>query len=601
MNRTRVSAGFLLAFALSACGGGQARLDTFSSHRAEDDGASLAAIAPRLASIPIPPNASVAVGVVDDGLVGIPLEGGEAWRYSHSLDTRPAVAGSVVVGMGGGELFALDALSGELLWARRAGGSLRGAGDDGRTTVVSLASKGENATTILAISHDGRVLRQLEAGAIGGVPALMGTYAFFPWQDRQVTLYELTSGREIARLALPTTASRAFTVGQALFFGEDGVVRFEPARIGESSPGSFIAPPSRALPGSPKWFSNGTSPMPVIADMRDKIRLYARPTATGLLAIEGGTFIATYFKLVMGLDAESGATTWVYAMPHEILGGASYVGGSALCDSEGTISFVDQETGGITGSVSLGHELKACVVQADGFTQPRATTQAFLPRQLGTAISEEAPELVAMQRELLRELTGIEDDIVTQTLIEIASSEATSHGLLSDVHAALAARRNGATYMLEALERREDDGYLQGELSSLPLGALAEALAAMDEKRAAPLLARHLLDPAMESSDIERAARALVSLAGPDELTQLRAFFALHRATADDEALVRAVAHIARAIVDIAEPEGRALIERGIADPTTLPEIKEQLARLLEGRELPQQKAAARKQGSAGG
>jgi outer membrane protein assembly factor BamB len=130
--------------------------------------------------------------------------------------------------------------------------------------------------------------------------------------------------------------------------------------------------------------------------------------------------------------------------------------------------------------------------------------------------------------------------------------------------------------MLAALEHRYD--FLSGELLPPPVGPLADALAAMGEKRAAPALARHLNDPSTDSSDLVRAARALMTLATPSELPGLRTFFALYRATADEPALIQAVGLVARAIVRVGGPEGRALIERAAKDPLTQPDVVKELA-----------------------
>ena len=54
----------------------------------------------------------------------------------------------------------------------------------------------------------------------------------------------------------------------------------------------------------------------------------------------------------------------------------------------------------------------------------------------------------------------------------------------------------------------------------------------MGEKRAAPLLAKHLNDPANSTDDVKRAALALEKLATPSELEELETFLALYRATA---------------------------------------------------------------------
>lgn len=580
---SRFSTAATLLLALSACGGGQTRLDIFSTHRADNEEAMLATLGETIAQLPIAQGSRVAVGVVDGGLVGTNLQNGESWAFEHALDSRPVLVGTVVVGMGGGELFALDAPSGNLLWTRRAVGALRGAGDDGRTTVVSLATKGDNATTILIVSHDGRVVRQLEVDPIVGVPAIAGNFAFFPWGERHVTVYDLTLGDEVARLGLPERASQAFTVGKALFFGESHVYRYDADLVRNPEHAPFVTSPPRELPGAPLWQSNGTRVLPLAADSRDKARLYAHPKAKGPLGVEGETFVGTYFKLVLGLDSKTGATRWVRTMPNELLGGAAYVGGTALCDAEGTIRFVDQRSGEIAGMLSLGRKVKACIVQADGLERPSAPSQTSLAEQFTQALQASSPELIAMQKELLRELRDLRIESVTKTLIDILSSKQTPQSLLPDAREALAARRNGTAYMLEALARHYD--YLRDELLPPPVGPLAEALAAMGELHAAPLLTEHLLDPSTSSSDIEKVAHALFFLATERELPQLKSFFALYRATADDESLVRAVAVIARTIVDIAGSEGRDLIERSAADPTTVPELEALLATLLGGEE----------------
>jgi outer membrane protein assembly factor BamB len=142
----------------------------------------------------------------------------------------------------------------------------------------------------------------------------------------------------------------------------------------------------------------------------------------------------------------------------------------------------------------------------------------------------------------------------------------------------LAQRRSGAEFMLAALERRYD--FLSGELLPPPVGPLADALWAMKEKRAAPLLARHLNDPSTDSVDVARAARALTTLATAAELPGLRTFFALYRATADEPALVQAVGYVATAIVRVGGSDGRALVERAARDPLTQPEVVKELSNI---------------------
>ena len=575
MRRFVSTIAFGCALALAGCCGGQTRVDIFTGPRLDDDAETLRALGRKLAGI-APRGANVAIGVVEDRIVGLELSGGKTWSFEHPLDSRPVVAGTVVVGMGEGELFALDAKTGEPLWTRPALGALRGAGDDGHNTVVSLSSRGENATTILVVSHDGRVVRQLEAQPVVGTPAIVGPYAFFPWQPKQLTVYDISSGDEVARLELPSPATLAFTLGGSVFVGESSLHRFDDLAEKRFD---AVTRPERTLPGAPVWHRSGANPLPLRADARDKMRLFARPSASGPLTIEGRTFVGTYLQLAFGLDAESGETQWIRTLPAEVLGGAAYKGGAVLCGASGTLTFLDAVTGNVAGVATLGHKVESCVVQVDDFSLPRTPRESSLAEDLTAALTLPNLELLPMQRELLRELKDRRDEDITKSLIDVASSPKTPRALVADVRQALAARRTGTRHMLEALSRHYD--FLQGE-DPPPLGPLAEALAAMGEVQAAPLLADHLLDPANPSTEVERVAFALVFLATERELPQLETFFALHRATADDDALVTAVAHVARAIVAVGGAEGRAFVAKGIADPTTLPAVREQIQAWLQ-------------------
>ena len=117
----------------------------------------------------------------------------------------------MVVGLGAGELFALESRTGKLLWKRNAGGRLRGAGDDGTTTVISILPTTGSGSVVLAVDHDGQVVRQLEDTATIGIPAVVDGYAFLPWQGQYVTIYDLHAGEEKARALFRSATSRAFS------------------------------------------------------------------------------------------------------------------------------------------------------------------------------------------------------------------------------------------------------------------------------------------------------------------------------------------------------------------------------------------------------
>ena len=151
---------------------------------------------------------------------------------------------------------------------------------------------------------------------------------------------------------------------------------------------------------------------------------------------------------------------------------------------------------------------------------------------------------------------------------------------MGDIDAALAARRNGADVMLSALARHYD--FLKDDLRPPPVGPLADALAAMGERRAAPALAAHLFDPANPSGALKRAAAALVLLGTANELPDLRTFFALYHASADDADLVAAVASVARALIKLGTADNRADVAHAAEDPVTTQAVRAELVVVLK-------------------
>jgi hypothetical protein len=102
----------------------------------------------------------------------------------------------------------------------------------------------------------------------------------------------------------------------------------------------------------------------------------------------------------------------------------------------------------------------------------------------------------------------------------------------------------------------------------------------MNESRAAAPLARHLNDAANTADDIERTARALSKLATQSELDDMKTFFALYRATADEKELVNAVIAVAQALVRIGGDDGKRIVADAAGDPLTHPDVRSGLANL---------------------
>jgi len=572
--------GALGALGVAACGGGQTHPNLFSTNWSDDGGASVIAVMQKMSTTKPAVGADVAVGVGgnSDKVVGVPLAGGAAWTFAHAVDVRPTIAGGVVVGEGGGELFCLDAATGRKLWARQVGPmQMRGAGDDGKTTVVTLAQPGGPGSVLLAIERDGSVGRQIETDKSLGVPAILAGYAFVPWEYQYVSVLDLSSGDEVARILLRGKVSHAFADDGSLWFGEQDLFRFDD-RIKSASRNlaTRFTLPERELPGTPSLMAPGDQTLGPVALALDKTRVYAMPTNADPPGFSGDRFYGTYFRLVMAFDAKTTKLAWVHGTPVDLVGGAAGPNAFVMCDESGKVSVLDAATGGVEHELSLGGPIKSCTVQADALAAATPQPPPPLAEQIGAVLTNRDSEMIAGQRLLLRELATLDDPSVTKTLVDLASNPLTAPLLVTESRRALAARRNGAEYMIAALGKHYD--FLRDVLRTPPVGPMAQALAAMKDKQAAPLLAAHLLDPADTDDDVKQAAAALVTIGDASQVPALEHFVTLYHAAADSEEVADAVVSAGQALLAYGGPAGRKMVDATLADPMTVDAVKARLS-----------------------
>lgn len=559
----------------------------FNTDWLNDRGSSIAEVERSLRNSPPPPSINLLVGLDENSLLGLPLDGGASWAKPARPDSPPVIAGDLVVYTQAGEATALDGATGAHRWTVDADGyRLRGAGDDGERTVLSLGRTGGlRDSLLLAVTRKGSVSVRVETDKELGRPAARGGVGFVPWAGQYVSAIDLDGGREVGRLLTRELTSHALSVGSELFFGEQAVTHFdEGVQFASTNQNQRTALPTRLLPGKPRWLPPGGEVPAIETGARARIRLYATPRWTGTeTRFASDRYAATYFRTVVAFDSKSAKLSWVQALPGDVIGGAAAQSGFVFCLADGKVMRFGA-AGGHAGSVELGKPLRACLVDADTLVVPQGEAPKPLADQLAAALESLDPEMAAAQSFLINELGRIDQDDVTQALIDLTTNTRIPPEVRQRARVLLAQRRSGAQHMLRALERRYD--FLSGTLPP-PVGPLAVALAAMREGRAAPLLARHLNDPATESADVEQAARALMTLATAEELTNLKTFFALYRATADEPRLVNAVTWIAEAILRVGGAEGRTLLERAARDPLTRPAVTRALNPLLSAPPAP--------------
>jgi outer membrane protein assembly factor BamB len=569
---------------LAACASDQSHPKTFSTDWLDDQGRSIAEVHARVKGAKEAPTTDLVVSVAGNGdkIIATPLgTAGQPWTVTHALDVRPIIAGSVVVLSGGGEIVAHDAFSGKKLWARPSGGlPVLGAGDDGAITALTLSRSG--GSTLLIVGRNGTVKRQLETDKALGDPGVVAGVVFVPWANQYVSAIDAETGDEIGRVTVRDKVSRAVSIGGSLYFGEMAYVRFD-ERMAQASRGqaSRVQIPSRELPGTPRLLVPGTEKVPPIANARDRDRLFGRPSGEGPnLGIDSKRFYASYYRLAFGFESSRGHLAWVRTHDSEFIGGEAILGGVLLCDEQGKIVVLDAQTGQTAMEKPIGEPIKSCVVQADAFRAPRPTTAPpSLGQQITEAVTMREATLATAQRLLLRELGTLEDEAATKTLIDIAGDPRSVPILVSDARAALATRRNGASFMLAALGKHYD--YLHDQLTTPPVGPIADALAAMNEKRAAPLLASQIMDPTIKDDDVKRAAAALATLATDKEAPVLKQFFGMYRGASPSDEVSLAAASAAEAVLRVDAKAGHAMVENAMKDPFTNAVTRKRLEAVL--------------------
>jgi len=591
----------LVGGALLACSGNQNGFDqAFTKRRQSDSGDSATRLYERLKGTQAPASAQVAVGVTSTGLVGKSLNGGTGWSYAGRVDTVPQISGGVVAFTSGSEVVALDAQSGSVLWKVDSGKrQLRGVGDDGSVSAVSLGdAKGTLPSQFLLVTRNGTVAHRYEMRAPLGVPAVYGGVAFVPWDSQYITAIDTTTGDEVARILLRHQVSHAQTIGGELYFGQLGLTRFD-EKIGaaQRQAANFVSLPEKKVPGNPEWYKDGTAVYTPTDSATTKIHLWARPQASGDgLGVAGNTYVAGYFSVAFGLDAKDGSLKWTRALGGDVVGGAAATDGFALCDASGKVWGVGSGGQAPAPLANLGKPLTACVVQADTLGLS-GEPEDSVAEQIQAVFDTHRPSLATAYSFLVEELPTIKDPLVTKILIDLIEHPRTVPSLAKRAGVLLAEQRTGEDYMLAALERHYD--FLSGNRPP-PVGPLAVALQAIGNKNAAPLLAKHLNDPATATKDVPLIASALAELAGSQETDELKTFFALYRATADEAPLVEAVVKVAQTLIRVGGPSGQEMVEFAATDPLTHPTVRSKLTETIykkPAKPTPKPEADTRKAG----
>ncbi len=554
----------------------------------KNDKAQDAALA-RLAKTPPAAVPDVAIAVTGtQELTGLDLASGKTWTFSHAFDARPRLAGAVVIGQGGGEVFALDAKTGATKWtSKKVMGKLIGGGADGDLT--ALTSKAGDGFHLYVLGADGGVIGEKSTDVELAAPGIAGNTVLVPWKAQFVTAFDARSGDQLATFSIKNETTRVLPIGGALYAGQGRLFRVD-AGLPKAQATDLITPP-QTLPGvfRRELYVAPQQQDPPKATAIDQTLLAGRPSPSGA-TFEQGKLYGAYYRLLIGLDASSSKPAWVVANKEDYIAAAATKDGVVAVDEGGNVQLIAASNGAITKTLSFGKPALAAEVEVDGLTVGKGDAPP-LTKQIGAAVSLRSADLATAQVFLVQALAAVEDEDATLALLDVADDPRAAAVLRDEARTQLATRKNGADAMMKRLERHAS--FLRDTVAP-PVGPIATSLALQGKKEAVPLLLAHLLDPATPSKDLAPTATAIATLATAADLPGMKRFIVMYRGSAQGTpAISDAVGILAGGVWKLGDGKDRTWVKEVAADPTSDVDVRTTLEKLIEERKAESDKAKA--------
>jgi len=525
--------------ALGCAGTEASRRAPFAIGRTAASGAEAAALADGVARAPESPVAAVAVVVAaapGQGFTVVALPDGRRLGASTAVLTgRPHLAGDWVIARTAGHIVAWR-LDGTEAWrVADEGFDLTGVSFDNGRVALALGGGGvtrrRGVLLVLDAASGAEVLRRRVDHALG-VPALVGSVVFVPWDGQNLSAFSVDGGDELGRLrSRDDVFGFARREGGGLYFGSLGVYRLgAEAAIGRREGSGAWRLERDDLPGDAPVSLDGYTSLRPQLDARERVRLVWRPDPQrqGVALVHGLAF-ALYHRELFALDAQTGAVRWAHVTSDDLVAAEVTEAGVVTLDETGVATLLEPQQGRALWRLSTGVAGSQAALQLPRtFTASGGVEEAPTGRVEGlrrAAAASNDARMAPAQRFAVRALAALDDPEATRALVDLLSIASLPPEVYDAVGEALATRTQGAEAMREALEGRYD--FVRGTVAP-PVGVLARGLANAGDRQSVPRLVAHLHDPATPMRSLPLIAAALRRLADPAAVPGLMDFVRLY-------------------------------------------------------------------------
>jgi hypothetical protein len=286
------------------------------------------------------------------------------------------------------------------------------------------------------------------------------------------------------------------------------------------------------VPGDPLIFRDGFLASTGSRTARDKIQFgfATRPGEGSHVALQGDTVVLGYYHDIVAVDAASGSVRWAQRVDEDIESLTVTANGVFVVSATGKVRGLELSTGAVSTVAELGASLGAVSLSAAGLTvpqrggrRPRAPCASSSWRWCATPDNR----LVPFRAYLVGMLARIEDENVTHDLLDLYTQRSIPTQLKQRIASALQARRNGASFLIQALQEHYD--YLEGRQAP-PLQVIAPTLVAMAARESVPGLISHLLDHETPLAALPDVIAAIGALGEASSVPTLQRWVQLYRA-----------------------------------------------------------------------
>ncbi|MDJ0766589.1 MAG: PQQ-binding-like beta-propeller repeat protein [Myxococcota bacterium] len=542
----------------------------------------------------------------------------EIWKISSPISSEVTLGGDLVIFQSGNAVAAHDIASGELVFTYpiEEGWDYHGADVGNAHVAISVGVGGRdigtyaNGRLILLSAKTGSVLWELgSGGGLLGSPVIRGDVVFVPWDRQKIVAIDASNGEEICRLrAVDFTINHLEANSYGVFYGSlatektvSALYRLdENAATGTREGSTMMVPGLDPVPGDPGFSRDTFAKAEAGRSADEKIRFHwqAARSAPGSIAMANGQFYLHYWRYIIAFDAATNQVLWTYRSTEDIESMKALDGGVIGVDSNGRVFFLFAKNGAPAWHQETGQKVLTAVFDTGTFKPSNRPTKKPDPLVgLKEMIWDKDNRMLPIRAYVAFLIAAIDRPEVTRDLLQIYGDASMPRGLRDAAVRALERRKKGAKYLIDSLKTRYD--YLENTTAP-PMNVVAPALVNMKERSAVPGLLAHLMDHETPPKNLVHIAAAIHYLGDPSVVGVLKQFVTRYHA---DSSLMDHEDALAIASEAILKFDNRQMAEQFIQeireDSQTLPELKTQLARIIDPIAAAKAEAVAREKAAA--